>query len=126
MHWPEYQELIQLARQEVDHILARLPAPLSTPARQLPLVFEPEPGADLVADGIDPDTLGLFVGVPHNEGPSNDTGLPPQIILYLDNLWAESEGNASRFQEEVRTTFLHELGHYLGLDESDLDERGLG
>jgi len=25
----------------------------------------------------------------------------------------------------VRTTYLHELGHYLGLGEEDLDDRGL-
>jgi predicted Zn-dependent protease with MMP-like domain len=26
---------------------------------------------------------------------------------------------------EIRTTFLHEVGHFLGLDEDDLIERGL-
>jgi predicted Zn-dependent protease with MMP-like domain len=29
------------------------------------------------------------------------------------------------FREEVATTLLHELGHYLGLDEGDLTDRGL-
>jgi len=29
------------------------------------------------------------------------------------------------YREEVRITFLHELGHYLGLDEGDLFQRGL-
>ncbi len=32
---------------------------------------------------------------------------------------------AAAFDQEVRLTYLHELGHYLGLDESDLEKRGL-
>ena len=51
--------------------------------------------------------------------------LPPQIILFLENIWGVAEANEKLFREEVRTTFLHELGHYLGLDEDELTERGL-
>ncbi len=29
------------------------------------------------------------------------------------------------YRAEVRTTYLHELGHYLGLDEDELTQRGL-
>jgi len=35
------------------------------------------------------------------------------------------EAEEDAYREEVRITFLHELGHYLGLDEGDLSERGL-
>ena len=51
--------------------------------------------------------------------------LPPQIILFLENIWELAEGDEKIFRDEVHTTFLHELGHYLGLDEDDLTERGL-
>jgi predicted Zn-dependent protease with MMP-like domain len=34
-------------------------------------------------------------------------------------------GDEGYFRDEVRTTFLHELGHYLGLDEDELAVRGL-
>ena len=30
------------------------------------------------------------------------------------------------FDEEVRITYIHEFGHYLGLNESELESRGLG
>ena len=53
------------------------------------------------------------------------TVLPPQIILFLENLWDVAEGDEKVFCEEVRTTFLHELGHFFGLGEDDLIERGL-
>jgi predicted Zn-dependent protease with MMP-like domain len=51
--------------------------------------------------------------------------MPPQIILFLDNLWDFADRDEGVFRQEVRTTLLHELGHYLGLDEDDLTERGL-
>ena len=29
------------------------------------------------------------------------------------------------YRQEVRTTYLHELGHYLGWDETDMEDHGL-
>ena len=87
------------------------------------MTFERRPNADLQADGIEPDTLGLFTGPEFAD--EGDVPLPPQIILFLENLWDFAAEDEVVFQEEVRTTFLHELGHYLGLDEGELTERGL-
>ena len=41
------------------------------------------------------------------------------------NLLAESV-DEDQLREEVETTVLHEIGHYFGLDEDDLDRIGLG
>ena len=54
-----------------------------------------------------------------------ESPLPPGIILFLRNLWDLAEGDEPFYRAEVRTTYLHELGHFLGLDELDLEERGL-
>ena len=56
---------------------------------------------------------------------ANEPGPPPQIILYLENILEECEDAGTTFGEEVRRTYLHELGHYLGLDEEALAERDL-
>ena len=117
------KKLEAIAAEEVEATLAALPAPLQQQARKLPVTFEPQPNRALQADGIEPDTLGLFTG-PEFADEEHST-LPPQIILFLENLWDEAEGVEEFFREEVRTTFLHELGHYLGLDEDGLTERGL-
>jgi predicted Zn-dependent protease with MMP-like domain len=77
----------------------------------------------LQADGIEPDTLGLFTGPEFAD--EENVPLPPQIILFLENIRDFAGGSEEFFREEVRTTFLHELGHYLGLDEDELTERGL-
>ncbi|HVU07014.1 MAG TPA: metallopeptidase family protein [Verrucomicrobiae bacterium] len=100
-----------------------LPEPLREQAKKLPVTFERQPNKELQADGIELDTLGLFVG-PDFVG-ENDVPMPPQIILFLANIWGFAECDENIFREEARTTFLHELGHYLGLDEKDLTERGL-
>ena len=51
--------------------------------------------------------------------------MPPQIILYLENIWDYSDGNLTSYRREVRQTYLHELGHYFGWDEDELTARGL-
>jgi predicted Zn-dependent protease with MMP-like domain len=119
----EWEKLCAVASAEVEATVLALPRPLRARAEQLPVTFERRPNEDLLADGIEPDTLGLFAGAEFAE--EGNIPLPPQIILFLDNLQDFAEGDEEVFREEVRTTFLHELGHYLGLDEDDLTERGL-
>jgi len=111
------------AEEEVDFVLAELPPPLLEQAQRVPVTFEAAPNAALQRDGISPDTLGLFTGAEYAE--EDHTTMPPHIILFLENLWYFSASDETSFRQEVRTTLLHELGHYLGLDEEDLTDRGL-
>ena len=121
-HW---EHLKKLALAMVEATLAELPVPLRERAAHLPVTFEPSPNASLVADGIEADSLGLFTGPAFGDEEQSASPLPPQIILYLENLWDFADADEEIFLEEVHTTYLHELGHYLGLDEDDLFERGL-
>ncbi len=119
-HWCHLQTL---AQSEVESILTTLPEALRPAAKALPVQYAERPDAAFVDDGIDPEVLGLFVGsdiVEPGESP-----LPPQIILYLENLWDFAEQHEDIYRDEVRTTYLHELGHYLGLGEGELQQRGL-
>lgn len=119
-HW---EQLRELALDEVEATLTALPEPLRERARQIPVTFEPVPNAGLQADGIAASTLGLFVGPDYADEVA--VPMPPQIILFLENIWEQAGEEKDRFRDEVHTTYLHELGHYLGLDEDDLIERGL-
>lgn len=119
----DWKKLQELALGEIEATLVELPKPLHEQARKLPVTFERVPNAGLQADGIEADTLGLFTGAEFAD--AGVSVLPPQIILFLENLWDFAEGDEEIFCEEVHTTFLHELGHFLGLDEDDLTERGL-
>jgi predicted Zn-dependent protease with MMP-like domain len=122
---PPWLRLLELAQAEVEATVRELPLELQAPARKLPVVYEPRPNRALVEDGLDPDILGLFIGEPRAHEEDGRGGLPPQIILFLENLWDFSESDEEIYCDEVHTTFMHELGHYLGLDEDDLEERGL-
>lgn len=121
---PSWSELLAAAREEVAETMESLPKDLREAARPLPVTYERRPSAALIDDGLDADLLGLFVGDPHGDAGERST-LPPQILLFLDNLWEFAEGDWEIYLDEVQTTYLHELGHYLGLDEIDLEERGL-
>lgn len=119
----KWERALELARSEVARVVTDLPEDLQARAAALPVSYERTPSREIIEDGIEPDTLGLFVGgdFAHEE----HVPMPAQIILYLENIWDMVEGDEESFCEEVHITFIHELGHYLGLDEDELDERGL-
>ena len=120
MNWPR---LLELAREEVAATIADLPDDLRPRAAALPVSCERVPNQAVLEDGVEPETLGLFVGGEFaHEG---QVLLPAQIILYLENIFEMVGGDEEEFLQEVHITYLHELGHYLGLNEEDLDERGL-
>ncbi|MFQ6019585.1 MAG: metallopeptidase family protein [Dehalococcoidia bacterium] len=70
--------------------------------------------------------LGLYLGVPLTERSSGYTlTLPDKIVVYQEphELACETE---AQLVEQVRKTLLHEIGHYLGIEEDRLGELGLG
>jgi len=121
----DWDRLVAIAQTVVESTLDALPKRLQTESRGLPITYEGRPNRALIADGIESDTLGLFVGDSFADKGITDSPLPSQVILFLRNIWELAEGDEPTYRHEVRTTLLHELGHYLGLDEEGLTERGL-
>lgn len=66
---------------------------------------------------------GLYHGVPLTEGGPFSGQMPPQITIYMHPL-IDHFAASGQIVEQVRITFLHELGHHLGMDEQDLDRLG--
>lgn len=117
---------MQIASQkEVKDVINALPAPVRELAKQLPVLMEMKPRPFEIKDGIDADTLGLFSGDTFAESASSAQPAPTQIILFMENIWEFAGHDSTAFREEIRRTYLHELGHYLGLDEDDLFDRDL-
>ena len=118
--------LERMAKREVEALRLKLPREMARRAAEVPVVMLPRPTKAMVRDdGVDPDLLGLFVGPNCAEGVESGDPLPPEILLFLENLWDYADGDEEIFREEVRVTYYHELGHYLGLEEGDLEDRGL-
>lgn len=122
---PTRRHLVRAAAVELESLLRALPSPIRDHAREVPVLFEGRPGADLIEQGIEPDTMGLFEGPSLRDPEGDGDALPPRITLFVDTIWDEAGGDPEAFRQEVRTTLLHELGHYLGLDEIDLEDRDL-
>jgi predicted Zn-dependent protease with MMP-like domain len=120
--WPE---LLRLAREEVAKTIRALPNDLRPHAEGLAVTYEAWPSEALIADGWDDDLLGMFVGDPLDVESPAEAAVPRQIQLFLENLWDFAEGDEEIYREEVRITYIHEFGHYLGLDEAELEKRGL-
>lgn len=119
----QFETLQSVAQRVVEQTLAALPEPVRRQAVLLPVSYDARPQHSALDEGNDSDLLGLFVGAPISD--PDECALPPQIILFIENLWAFAGEDEEIFREEVQTTYLHELGHYLGLDEIDMEERGL-
>ncbi|MGM0576281.1 MAG: metallopeptidase family protein [Myxococcota bacterium] len=75
----------------------------------------------------DPRLLGLFDG----PGRASEAGVdfvamgPSRIYLFRWNI-ERMCGSDAEVEEQVEITVLHEVGHYLGLEEDELHLRGLG
>ena len=121
----QWRRLLVAARESVEDTVRQLPAPVRQRARAVPISYEERPDEDLLADGVEPDVLGLFVGDAFPDGLTGTDPLPAQILLFLENIWAYAQHDATTYREEIRRTLLHELGHYLGLDEDQLADRDL-
>jgi predicted Zn-dependent protease with MMP-like domain len=119
------QELTLAAMDVVGKTQRKLPNEIRELAHRVPVHYEAGPGDEVLADGFPDDILGLFTGSPH--GLEFEPANPelPQIFLYLENLREYAEDDLELFREEVRLTYLHELGHYFGWDEDELTKRGL-
>ena len=117
--------LTQIAADTVGAAQRQLPADIRALARGVAVHYERVPAEDVIADGFEPDILGLFTGSAYGSEFAQETPAPPQILLYLESLWSFAESDVEIFREEVRVTYLHELGHYLGWDEDQLAARGL-
>ncbi len=110
----DWEKWCAVASAEVEKTLTALPKQLRACAEKLPVTFERQPNAELQADGIEADTLGLFTGPEFAD--EENVPMPSQIILFLENIWELAETSEKLFREEVRTTFLHELGHLFGFE----------
>ena len=114
-----------IAEQEVGRTFRSLPPDLKRFAEQVGVAYENGVAKHWLDDGVAADSLGLFSG-PSIADPDFEMDLePPLITLFLANLRDYAESDIAVFREEVHTTYLHEFGHFLGLDEEGLKARNL-
>ena len=110
-----WEELKAQAQAVVDKTIAKLPPDVLAEAQKVPVLFH-----EFCEE--DPEILGIYGHFePGEVSPANGP-----IILYLVTIDDYCADEGEDFADEVRLTYLHELGHHLGWDEGDLEARGLG
>jgi predicted Zn-dependent protease with MMP-like domain len=109
--------------------LTAIPEAVRRHLANVPITVEDLPAdEDLLAcdPPLSPGSLGLFRGAPFGQKGSGDawSQLPSAIVLFQRNL-ERAVTTREALEEEVRVTLVHEIGHFLGLDEEELAARGL-
>jgi predicted Zn-dependent protease with MMP-like domain len=114
------QELIELAENEIAMLTKVLPDEVREAAQRCTVSYEDVPTDE---DDLEDDVLGVFEGASMLE--DSEPHAMPHIRLFLENIWEMADEDEQDYLDEVGTTYLHELGHYLGWDEDEIAERGL-
>jgi predicted Zn-dependent protease with MMP-like domain/predicted Zn-dependent protease len=113
-------------RESVAEALDNLPRSVREYIKDVPVLVEDFPDRELVeVERVSPQILGIFVGVPRTEAqvteqvPSLD-----RVVIYKKNLERICRDQDDLI-EQIQITVRHEIGHYLGLDENDMERLGL-
>jgi predicted Zn-dependent protease with MMP-like domain len=112
------EDMERIARETLDD----LPDDFCEVIRNVPVIIDDFPSRAFVMENptLGPQLLGLFTGNAHYE----QSPAPTAILLFRKNL-EKVVADREELEEEIRKTLLHEIGHYLGLNEDDLRARGL-
>ena len=107
-----------LPRKTFDHLVSNalesLPEQFRSQLENVAVMIEEEPPEDM------PNIMGLYEGVPLTERSLGSVSLPDMITLYRGPI-ERSCSNATEVEAEIRDTVLHEVGHFFGLEEKDLE-----
>jgi predicted Zn-dependent protease with MMP-like domain len=117
----------------VEEALAALPTRFRKRSHNVAVLVENVPPGQLPRRGsrntgiIDSDNaenlvLGVFEGVPTTKKSVFDLPAgPDRIVLYQMNIEAVCS-NEEEIRKEIRLTVIHELGHYFGMTEAQLED----
>ena len=118
MKMEEFEKLVERA-------ISDLPAKFKKRMKNVAVVVEDEPSNEILLKmGLNSlqTLLGLYQGVPLSKRDSNYCNvLPDKITIFKKPIEAINQ-NKDRLEEEIKKVVIHEIGHYFGMDESDLEQ----
>ncbi len=112
----------------VSRVIAGLPPEVQAFLDNVAIIIEEEPSSDHREDaelGHDDELFGLYQGVPRTERNSAYSMVTPDRITIFAGPLERAYSTRREFEEQIRVTVLHEVGHHLGYDEAGLESLGL-
>jgi predicted Zn-dependent protease with MMP-like domain len=120
---------------QLERVLAQMPPLVHELLEKIPLHVEDYPSREVMEekDIVDPaDLCGLFTGVALPQKSIEHSGMLPDVVtIYRLGIMAAAQDkfgrvSAEALREQIRVTLLHELAHFHGLGEDELEELGYG
>lgn len=114
--------------QSVSRVIARLPPEVQAFLDNVAIIIEEEPSFNHRDDAEldrDDELFGLYQGIPRTERNSAYSLVTPDRITIFAGPLERACSNRQEFEEQIRVTVLHEVGHHLGYDEAGLESLGL-
>lgn len=114
----------------VENAVRQLHPDLQGLLANVPIILDEMPSLETLLQYHPPASplqlLGYFSGASIMEKSMDDawSQMPATIVLFRRNLCRMSE-DRDELVNQLQITLFHEIGHFLGLDEDDLAERGL-
>lgn len=121
----ERARFISLVRQALRDV----PPPFKQHLRQVDIVVKRRPSrADLAEADLAPDEsmYGFYRGIPLTERDGGYNLVAPDVIHIYQEPLEEDFADEGELVAEIRTTVLHELAHFFGIDDERLEELGMG
>ena len=115
-------ELDFIERVALDTIEA-LPSEIRSQLQNVAIDVHLRPSLRLVSEGFDPRALGIF-DVPEIVEQAQLAETPKRILLYAANLICAFH-EPDILAEQVKATVLHEIAHYFGFEEHEMERLGL-
>ncbi|HEY5649165.1 MAG TPA: metallopeptidase family protein [Nitrospiria bacterium] len=112
---------------QVQEALDRIPPGLQEGIRNVAVVVKERPGEEAreaFPDGDWEDLYGFYQGVPLPERSADDSGLVPDVIYIYQHPLEEDFPDKEDLIREIEITVVHELAHYFGFDEAQLEHYG--
>jgi predicted Zn-dependent protease with MMP-like domain len=118
----EFEGVIEEALEKLPDQFKRALNNISIAVRWRPTVGE----LDRAGIGDHGDLFGLYVGVPLTDRGEGYNLVAPDTIYIYQRAHERHCRTEEQLVAQARKTLLHEIGHYLGIDEDRLHELGMG
>ena len=111
----------------IDEAIRDLPAEFREKLENVVVIVEDYPSEELVRQlGLsEDDTLfGLYEGVPLTERGFFEQPMHPDRILIFQKAIEDECDSPEEIKQELKTTLVHEVAHFFGIDDEDLEKWG--